>query len=570
MSEIKKQNNKCSHPKCGREVFENGKCILHCDKDDWFEVMPSGQKLWNNEKQIILFWEEFNNYKHKYIFNIIFPVFLQMYQSEGKLKSSLFNNFKNQRAEGRDFNLEFNNCLFYGKTFFPSNLNNLVISDSIFFSEFEISSNSNVSSNIKIDDVEFKENVKIENFSEKLNKLEIYKTTFKKLFNFVGYSKRFLAKKCNFNKSYLSINPNGKAKPDFEFIETTFNKEFYFTLFDIPVNILMFDYCNIHSSFNVSSKGNSVDSCSHYENSHLDLLRFFHCDLKSESVLNINVQAIHKIRIEEVKYSGKIIIKDINKNDIIVIKDSNIPNTILMNCFLNDSDITIVNSSLFASNNYLVINNISWPTIENFHCNRDTFRQLKIVNDKQANYIEANKFYSAEMEEYHRELIDKDCKASPKEKFVFNISYLISDFSRDWVLPIIWFFVFGFLFAFIYYLNIADINNQNFVAWGALLLSITIYSYDYFAFNNIRSSLFLLFLVSGINYFMNTQTESIKKLIFFMNPLNTSGLNNNDACLNTSDLNYCDERLIWWILFRIISIFIIYQFVTALRRQTRR
>jgi hypothetical protein len=30
---------RCSHEGCEKEVFEGGKCIFHCPKDDWFEVV---------------------------------------------------------------------------------------------------------------------------------------------------------------------------------------------------------------------------------------------------------------------------------------------------------------------------------------------------------------------------------------------------------------------------------------------------------------------------------------------------------------------------------------------------
>jgi uncharacterized protein YjbI with pentapeptide repeats len=49
---------KCSQENCDLEVFENSdKCILHCEKDDWYEVDDNGNKNWDNKK-IKFFWNQ--------------------------------------------------------------------------------------------------------------------------------------------------------------------------------------------------------------------------------------------------------------------------------------------------------------------------------------------------------------------------------------------------------------------------------------------------------------------------------------------------------------------------------
>jgi uncharacterized protein YjbI with pentapeptide repeats len=49
---------KCNQRNCDLDVFENSdKCILHCEKDDWYEVDDNGNKNWDNKK-IKFFWNQ--------------------------------------------------------------------------------------------------------------------------------------------------------------------------------------------------------------------------------------------------------------------------------------------------------------------------------------------------------------------------------------------------------------------------------------------------------------------------------------------------------------------------------
>jgi hypothetical protein len=52
-----------SHALCEKEVFEGGKCIFHCPKDDWFEVVKNEkgeeEKDWSkSEEKVGQFWRE--------------------------------------------------------------------------------------------------------------------------------------------------------------------------------------------------------------------------------------------------------------------------------------------------------------------------------------------------------------------------------------------------------------------------------------------------------------------------------------------------------------------------------
>ncbi|MEN5406988.1 hypothetical protein ACN2C0_09160 [Aliarcobacter butzleri] len=49
--------SKCCCGNCTLEVFENSdKCILHCEKDDWYEIDDNGNKNWDKSKEILTYF----------------------------------------------------------------------------------------------------------------------------------------------------------------------------------------------------------------------------------------------------------------------------------------------------------------------------------------------------------------------------------------------------------------------------------------------------------------------------------------------------------------------------------
>ncbi|RXJ99022.1 hypothetical protein CRV02_12570 [Arcobacter sp. CECT 8989] len=61
----------CSIENCNLENFEDkDKCILHCEKDDWYKVQENGYKSWyGSEKKLKLFGERLE--KNFLVFGII-------------------------------------------------------------------------------------------------------------------------------------------------------------------------------------------------------------------------------------------------------------------------------------------------------------------------------------------------------------------------------------------------------------------------------------------------------------------------------------------------------------------
>lgn len=110
----------------------------------------------------------------------------------------------------------------------------------------------------------------------------------------------------------------------------------------------------------------------------------------------------------------------------------------------------------------LDIENASFSTAPNFlnaHVSlkaskRETFRIIKNSFDKIGNNIEANKFYALELKKYREEL--NGVKNRKKERFVFFLNDLTSEFGQNYWKPI-WLML---IVAFLYYLIILGYENN--------------------------------------------------------------------------------------------------------------
>lgn len=216
--------------------------------------------------------------------------------------------------------------------------------------------------------------------------------------------------------------------------------------------------------------------------------------------------------------------------DNFIIVDSNLNNFIFQNLSFVNTDIFLTNSN-FINDNYAIFNRVEWS--KNIVADRDTFRQLKLVNDLQGNNIQANKFYSLEMEEYKKELIETleneakhkniklwICKIRNMDYIVFKFSEIASDFSRSWVTPL----------KLLLYVNIV---LSTFSGLTTVLFDYTKYRFA-LQFDVIINNL------SDMLEFMNIFSPDVKGPIFF------------------------------WMLNKIFSGLLIYQFIISARRQTKR
>ena len=506
MSEI------CSENECNREVFENRKCILHCEKDDWY-VNENGKKDWSkSDEKIKEFWREIRSIIsitkiNLIIFkNIKFPLFEQ-FTTDDLLEHKAGENISYQWKKDKCFwksgsflefrkDINFHNCIFYDNILFKcTEFNSVLFVESTLMGSF-ISTDSKFFRLLKFDNTIIKGSVNFK--ATELTEIVIEKC--KEIH------------KISFNRSTISafIIIQGKS----------------------IINDLKFELCRF--------KVLKINDCSINK---LELMKYSSCldymqfeDFKIRKlILNdfdvYNCKTIYLNNcttddfiinnlIGQAKFTtlSKLII-----NKLLKIENSNCSNFKFHNFIISNAKKTFNNISFISNKGFTIFNGVKWGDIRKTFdktTDRDTFRQLKYVNEKQGNIIEANKFYSAEMEAYKKELKGEKWKTHWQDKIIFWLNKKSSNFSQNWLKPLGWFFLIGFIA---------------------------------FVFSNLCKIISYLNDTSKIT--LTTLWNAIKQFFKYLNPFNTSAGEWNPVI---------------WLVFKALSIFIIYQFIISLRRQTRR
>jgi hypothetical protein len=535
----------CSLIGCNNEVYQNAKCIFHCEKNDWLEKNSNGLNDWSKSSdKIARFWKEIRELKiQKEDFDFrdfIFPIFENMnldYDNnydfnEGNTKGKKVK-YYNLRYEDGSISQSFwsqNQKLLFRK---KVNFSGSTFKDKAYLGYICYSDGVNFNNVIFEDEAYFV-------CSYFYNNVTFYNTHFKT----VHFDYSF------FNSELFFQNIQIKNAT---FYKTIFHGYTRFKVIEVKgISTLTFDKTEINNDFSIENIRDDRNL----------IIIFNGTIFNEESDTYFNKIKIGSIILRNIlndsnffTFSNIEIIKNL------VIRDCNVSDIEFYNCNFESEKINIGNVSFISNNGFTIFNGVKWGDIRKTFdktIDRDTFRQLKYVNEQQGNIIEANKFYSAEMKAYKEELKDKKNKHRWQDRVIFWLNEKVSNFSQSWILPLAWYCIFGFLFAFIYYFNSSIFLFQGFISTMLLFLSIILFVLDFKKSKDFKRNLNLLFVTSGLNYFMNVTSESLTKLFKFINPFNTSGLIDNEP------------QLIWWILFRIISIFIIYQFIISLRRQTRR
>lgn len=567
MSDIKVRNNTCSLPNCHREVFENSKCILHCEKDDWFVIDKKGYKDWRqSEDKIKEFWRVVYDLwgRGKSLKNVVFPPI----DDSDKLSNNKGSDLRTKKG----ILFEFDNFL--------------KISDSTFLGDFRLNCKFKFKSilfektkflgKLEINNVTIEIELRFNNitFNKKTNfimlncrELVFYNTTFSEISYFhhirnlkkleIANSpkiKNISIRECNIDSVDIC---NNKVFNEIEIVNTSIIE--HLKLSNRWINTFSFKGCKLNNITILGELAKQVQFDGSDKGSDFEIND---CTFNDDSYIVIKKLYINNFKIiDNDNISDAFCIYDTIIENKIRFEYTNITNFEFHNCDVSCASKKFINIAFQGNNGFTIFNGVNWGDIGktfDTDTDRDTFRQLKYVNEKQGNIIEANKFYSAEMNEYQKELFRSKCYQRLQDKFIFCANKVISNFSQSWILPLVWYVIFGFNFSFIYYSDYSFISNFSMLLISLFLLSIVIFFIEFFKYKNFRISMILLPIVSCINYFYNIRNEAFIKLFDFINPFNTSGLDDKEG------------RLIWWILFRIISVFIIYQFIISLRRQTRR
>ncbi|ABV67809.1 hypothetical protein Abu_1561 [Aliarcobacter butzleri RM4018] len=202
---------------------KQNKCILHCEKDGWYEIDDSGNKNWYKSKgNINLFWEKFyEEYDSRQILfgikNVVFPKFeSQGGLAEGSSRKIVF--------EEIDNSLTFENCTFEGKISLYKYINKLEFKECKFLANLELSRND-IQKGLTFINCTFNKNLILKNLTFKIgSKLRIKDCSIIKNVNFENTTFEDLA---DFNKTrFNEINFYKTTFKDISvFTETIFNKK---------------------------------------------------------------------------------------------------------------------------------------------------------------------------------------------------------------------------------------------------------------------------------------------------------------------------------------------------------
>lgn len=456
---------KCHIPDCLDAVYENDLCIFHCPKDDWFDIVD-GKKDWSkSQDKVDQFWkllhQKFSVGDYAYA-GYIFPKF----NTDCFLSSKNLKEFTSPVSLNRTIFLDdalFNACHFNEIVFFDM---------AKFIGGFNLESGT-------------------------FNRVEA---------GYILLNGSFNIKNMIFEeKAFFNVFISNKIKIDMIGIKIL--KDFTFSIFDSPMQ-KFFDYTSELGKFKEFKPiKNPPLECVHFTGEVNDKIscKFFFADSKIDQVLISN----HN--------SGLFVCEQFSIQKILILDHFiNFGKAILLNVNAEKAENISIRSSVFGDTFFEYV---KWGNVSRFKCNRDEFRQLKNAYDKQANYIEANKFYASEMEAYSNEMEAKRWKSLRiwPEYLLFLFGKYSSSHGQNWLLAFGCIVVWSLIMFGLY--QEAKLNFD-------VIINFSHYSFDWNSFAK------------------------------FANPFRL-------------DLK-CDEKAFISLLHKIVSGFLIYHFIIALRRNTKR
>lgn len=188
--------------------------------------------------------------------------------------------------------------------------------------------------------------------------------------------------------------------------------------------------------------------------------------------------------------------------------------------------------------------------------NRETARIIKHSFEQQDNIIEANRFYTLEMEEQEKELTWKN---NFSEKIIFVFHKLSSNHSQSWILTLFWIINITLGVTF---LQFEIIMEQNLLySISIIYITITLILIGGLAILEISKKYKLLFalIFTTIYYFIYAVSSNDFNLCFVANNLNPFSIMTGKETLTIGILFY-----------KITMAYLIYQLILSIRQNTRR
>ena len=460
----------CTHLSCDKNIYEDNKCIFHCNKEDWINedyIVDDYIEKWDSYK-IADFWQEFYKLSQYELNNFIFPY----------LDNSQYN----------DLN---------------TNIKKIIFNDCIFLDDIKIS-------NLVKDSIEFKncnfksKNITIENNMTNFVFQNLIMSKHANIFIEIRNSTITICEITNLNNEQCNLNINNCQINNFKFLKSII-KEFSFYNIKLNENSTLLLEDIIVNKYLLEKLSQKSDYLQFNNIKILDNLKFNKIEFNNTYFNNFNIENVkNKVEIEKTSFLGA------------------------------------------------KFNSFEWGNISIIKTNRDTFRQLKYILDEQKNYIQANNFFVMEMKKYKEELKNKS-NVYWQDKFVFFLNEKISDFGRNWFLSILWFLLISL-----------------FIIIGIKFYQKPTLEKDYYIY------MIYLILVMGVPYFIyKKKIISIIVILFsfYIFHAYTNNYNPFNEFANFINLkihkDYKSYSFVWFI-HKLLTSFIIYHFIIALRRQTKR
>lgn len=161
----------------------------------------------------------------------------------------------------------------------------------------------------------------------------------------------------------------------------------------------------------------------------------FHSKVKFKGLNKVHAQ----LGLKNVVFDNEVILKEYSLNDSI--GKNQYYQSFFKNIVFHK---TVTLDGVFIPKD-MILEEVQWPN--NIYSSRLTFQKLKQIMDSQHNFIDSAFFHSLELNEYRKELRQKNLFSSNwEDKLVFGFNWYASKFSLSWALPFYWIIIFSVIF----------------------------------------------------------------------------------------------------------------------------
>lgn len=534
----------CIEEHCEHTIYENNKCIFHCDKtleNGWLSNENDKYNKYNDK--IKLFWEEFIKCHKKNI---------NRYFSDFHFSDKFIIPF-------------YHTNLIEGSTLVDiRELNDLKFHGAIFVDDF-ILKDGNKLTKLSFSQCSFKKECYLNNMN--LNYLFIIHNNF---------SERFTIQDTSIN--------NGEIMD----LKSISSEHISINLVDIKVinklEIWQFDDKNIKLEISDSNfqelelKELNLDTIKFtYKNKFINKLKLIDINTNNLHFDNTDFETDSKILFENIEckeFNLSQLSQDskyIQFNHIKILDCFDINKIEFKNTYFNDVSIVhakkIINKVSFVDSH---LNSLEWGNINEIKAKRDIFRELKYIYDEQKSFIDANNFFAMEMESYKKELSNKPLFSNFwQEKIIFFVTKKISNFSQSWFLPLLWIFIINISFYIL--MKISNINFDTFKASFSLVIVIS-----FFIITKLISEISKNIKNEKVNFYTFQHIFIIVSMLSIIDFFNFGSINdvmwfsNIQSYKDFIELSNDKDVFQVWATHKILLGFLIYHFVISLRRQTKR